>query len=59
MRSLQENDVQELVELPAGRKVVGSKWGYKIKLMVLWSATKLEVLHRSLEETMMRPFALL
>ena len=26
MRSLEENDVWELVELPDGRKAVGSKW---------------------------------
>ena len=31
MKSLQENNVWELVELPAGRKAVGSKWVYKIK----------------------------
>ena len=31
MMSLQDNDVWELVNLPVGRKVVGSKWVYKIK----------------------------
>ena len=29
MQSLKENDVWELVELPKGRKTVGSKWVYK------------------------------
>ena len=33
MRSLDENDVWELVELRAGRKAVGSKWVYKIKTL--------------------------
>ena len=31
MTSLQENEVWDLVKLPAGRKTVGSKWVYKIK----------------------------
>ena len=31
MQSLKENDVWELVELPKGRKTVGSKWVYKVK----------------------------
>ena len=31
MKSLKENDVWELVELPEGRKGVGSKWVYKLK----------------------------
>ena len=31
MRSLKSNDVWELVELPAGKKAVGSKWVYKVK----------------------------
>ena len=31
MRSLQENDVWDLVELPPGRKTVGSKWVFKKK----------------------------
>ena len=31
MKSLKENDVWELVELPTGRKTVGSKWVYKVK----------------------------
>ena len=31
MNSLEENDVWELVELPAGRKPVGSKWVFKTK----------------------------
>lgn len=31
IESLRINDVWDLVELPAGRKVVGSKWVYKIK----------------------------
>ena len=31
MNSLEENDVCELVELPAGRKPVGSKWVFKTK----------------------------
>ena len=30
MRSLKDNDVWELVELPAERKAVGSKWVYKV-----------------------------
>ena len=29
MRSLRENEVWELVELPPDRKVVGSKWGLR------------------------------
>ena len=31
MNSLEESDVWELVELPAGRKPVGSKWVFKTK----------------------------
>lgn len=31
MKSLQENDVWELVQLPSGRKPVGSKWVFKVK----------------------------
>ena len=31
MTSLRENDVWDLVELPAGKKVVGCKWIYKVK----------------------------
>ena len=31
MKSLNENDVWDLVELPPGRKVVGSKWVFKKK----------------------------
>lgn len=31
MRSLKDNDVWELVDLPASRKIVGSKWVYKVK----------------------------
>ena len=31
MKSLEDNEVWELVPLPAGRKMVGSKWVYKIK----------------------------
>ena len=32
MRSLEHNDVWELVELPKGCKVVGSKWVFKVKV---------------------------
>ena len=32
LRSLQHNDVWELVELPKDRKLVGSKWVYKVKV---------------------------
>ena len=32
MRSLKENDVWELVNLPENRKVVGSKWVFKVKV---------------------------
>ncbi len=32
MKSLQNNDVWELVELPEHRKPVGSKWVYKVKV---------------------------
>ena len=32
MRSLRRNDVWELVELPENRKVIGSKWVYKVKV---------------------------
>ena len=31
MKSMEENDVWDLVPLPAGRKIVGSKWVYKVK----------------------------
>ena len=31
MRSLKDNNVWELMELPAERKAVGSKWVYKVK----------------------------
>lgn len=31
IESLRKNDVWELVELPKGRKAVGSKWLFKIK----------------------------
>lgn len=31
MMSLKENDVWDLVKLPAGQKIVGSKWVYKVK----------------------------
>ena len=31
IQSLKENDAWELVKLPKGRKVVGSKWVYKVK----------------------------
>ena len=31
MKCLQENDVWELVQLPSGRKPVGSKWIFKVK----------------------------
>lgn len=31
MESLKDNDVWDLVELPAGKRVVGSKWVFKIK----------------------------
>ena len=32
MKSLKENDAWELVELPSGQKIVGSKWVYKTKI---------------------------
>ena len=31
MKSIYDNDVWDLVELPAGRKLVGSKWVFKVK----------------------------
>ena len=31
MKSLQENEVWDLVELPRGRNPVGSKWVFKVK----------------------------
>jgi len=31
MRSLKENNVWDLVELPKGKKAIGSKWVYKVK----------------------------
>lgn len=31
MRSIESNGTWQLVDLPAGRKAVGSKWVYKIK----------------------------
>ena len=34
MKSLEENDVWELTELPKGKKSVGSKWVYKAKIGV-------------------------
>ncbi|GJW80547.1 putative RNA-directed DNA polymerase [Tanacetum coccineum] len=33
MKALYENDTWELVELPLGRKAIGSKWVYRIKYM--------------------------
>ena len=32
MKSLQENQVWDLVELPRGRKIIGSKWVFKEKI---------------------------
>ena len=32
LKSLQKNDVWELVKLPNGRKTVGSKWVFKEKI---------------------------
>ena len=32
MQSIEENDVWELVELPEGKRVVGSKWVFKCKI---------------------------
>ena len=32
MKSLKENDAWELVKLPSGQKIVGSKWVYKTKI---------------------------
>ena len=32
MESLKKNDIWELVELPHNRRVVGSKWVYKLKV---------------------------
>jgi len=34
MHSIEKNDTWELVELPRGKKVVGSKWVYKTKFNV-------------------------
>ena len=31
MQSLKENDVWELTTLPPGKKLIGSKWVYKVK----------------------------
>ena len=31
MKSLQESEVWDLVDLPSGRKPVGSKWVFKVK----------------------------
>ena len=31
MKSLEDNHVWELAELPKGRKTIGSKWVYKVK----------------------------
>ena len=31
MKSLNDNEIWELVELPEGRKAIGSKWVYKVK----------------------------
>ncbi len=31
MKSLKDNDVWDLLELPSGRKKVGSKWVFKMK----------------------------
>ena len=31
LKSLKENKVWELVELPKDRKIIGSKWVYKLK----------------------------
>ena len=32
MTSLQENQVWDLVELPKGKKIIGSKWVFKDKI---------------------------
>jgi hypothetical protein len=37
-KSILQNDVWELVKLPPGRKVVGSRWVYKIKQGGLYKA---------------------
>ena len=34
LKSLYTNEVWDLVELPQGRKAVGSKWGFKLKVNV-------------------------
>lgn len=31
LKSLEDNEIWELVQLPKGRKAVGSKWVYKMK----------------------------
>ena len=35
MNSLQKNQTQELVELPTSKRVIGCKWVYKKKPLVL------------------------
>lgn len=34
MQSIKKNDTWELVELPKGNKIVGSKWVYKTKFNI-------------------------
>jgi hypothetical protein len=41
LESLKNNRTWDLVELPKDRKVVGSKWIFKIKKRCLWKARKI------------------
>ena len=43
IESLERNDVWKHVEIPAGRKVVGSKWVYKVKRDIDGNTEKFKV----------------
>ena len=63
MKSLKENEVWELMELPKGRKTVGSKWVYKLKTGADGSVERYKarlLLHRDSHKSMeLKRFVLL
>ena len=56
MRSLKDNDVWELVDLPACRKALGSKWVFKVKTGADGSTERYKVA-QGFKLTMMKPSA--